>query len=62
MTQRADPCRRSDGLGAFLEFEAVLGPSIDAAAGQAQVGELTKRFGIDSAALLSGSYGELLSR
>ncbi len=49
------------GLGAFLEFEAVLDPTIDTAAGHAQVAELTKRFGVEPADLLPGSYGEMLA-
>ncbi len=49
------------GLGAFLEFEAVLSAEIDEAAGHTQVDELIGRFGIPSADLLSGSYGEMAS-
>jgi adenylate cyclase, class 2 len=48
------------GLGHFLEFEAVLGPQIDDAAGHAQLHELMGQFHIDAADLLSGSYGEML--
>jgi predicted adenylyl cyclase CyaB len=49
------------GLGAFLEFEAVLGPEVEAAAGHAQVEDLIGRFGIAPSDLLSGSYGEMAS-
>jgi predicted adenylyl cyclase CyaB len=49
------------GLGAFLEFEAVLSAEVDEAAGRAQVEELIGRFGISSAEVLSGSYGEMAS-
>jgi len=47
------------GLGTFLEFEAVLGPEKDEAAGRAQVDSLIARFGLQPADLLSGSYGEM---
>lgn len=48
------------GLGGFVEFEAVLGPDVDESAGRSQVEELMSRFGIETADLLCGSYGELL--
>ena len=44
--------------GNFLEFEAVLGPDTDDAAGHAQVEELLRVFAIDAADLLTGSYGD----
>ena len=47
-----------DGLGVFLEFEAVLGPGIDDRAGQGRLDELVRRFNIAADALLSGSYGD----
>lgn len=47
------------GLGTFLEFEAVLGPAVAAAAGHAQVEELIGRFGIAHPDLVRGSYGEM---
>lgn len=46
------------GRGTFLEFEAVLGPQADAVAGRSQVEELLRRFAIDPADLLTGSYGD----
>ena len=48
------------GLGTFLEFEAVLGPDVDEAAGRAQIAELAERFAIAPDDLLSGSYGEMV--
>lgn len=48
------------GLGRFLEFEAVLGPGIDDAAGRAQLDRLIERFAIAEADLLPGSYGDTL--
>lgn len=47
------------GLGSFLEFEAVLGPELDDAAGRAQLEQLIETFAIDPADLLSGSYGDM---
>jgi len=47
------------GLGAFLEFEAVLGPAVDDAAGMAQVADLSRRFALQPADLLRGSYAEM---
>jgi predicted adenylyl cyclase CyaB len=46
------------GLGAFLEFEAVLDERHDDAAGLAQVERLMEAFGITKADLLEGSYGD----
>jgi adenylate cyclase, class 2 len=48
------------GLGQFLEFEAVLGPTVDDAAGRAQLDRLMEQFGIRSDDLLSGSYSDML--
>ncbi len=50
-----------ESLGAFLEFEAVLGEEVGDAAGLAQVEELTARFAIRPQDLLSGSYADMLS-
>jgi len=47
------------GLGCFLEFEAVLGPEVDEAQGHAQLAELMAHFGLSTADLLPGSYGEM---
>ncbi len=47
-------------LGEFLEFEAVLGPDVDADRGHAQVAFLRDRFQIADADLLTGSYSDLL--
>lgn len=47
-------------LGCFLEFEAVLGPKSDETAGRALIEDLTRRFAISPADLLSGSYGEMV--
>jgi len=48
------------GLGSFLEFEAVLGPQVDDAAGRVQLDELLERFAVDPADLLSGSYADMI--
>ena len=50
------------GLGSFLEFEAVLGPGIDDAAGRAQLDQLIREFGIQPADLLTVSYGEMVEQ
>jgi predicted adenylyl cyclase CyaB len=47
-------------LGAFLEFEAVLSPSIADATGHAQVAALQSEFGITSSDILAVSYSDLL--
>ncbi len=49
-----------DGLGEFLEFEAVLGPDVDAAKGRDQVADLVERFAVAESDLLTGSYGEMV--
>lgn len=47
-------------LGDFLEFEAVLGPGDDDAAGAELVRELARRFAISPTMLVEGSYSDLL--
>ena len=47
-------------LGEFLEFEAVLGPAVNADSGHAQVAFLRDQFQIADADLLTGSYADLL--
>ncbi len=47
------------GLGSFLEFEAVLGPGVDDAAGRAQLQPLIERFAIQPSDLVSGSYADM---
>jgi len=49
-------------LGSFLEFEAVLGPQVDDAAGRAQLDELRERFALDPADLLADSYADMILR
>ena len=48
-------------LGAFIEFEAVLAPGYDDAAGHAQVSELSRRFEIDGTQRIDVSYVDLLT-
>ena len=48
------------GLGAFLEFEAVLGPDIDDSKGRTQLQELTAKFALEPADLLSGSHADMV--
>jgi adenylate cyclase, class 2 len=50
-----------DRAGSFLEFEAVLTDQIDDFAGQRQINDLRREFGIDAADLLAGSYGDMLA-
>ena len=50
-----------DGLGIFLEFEAVLGPEINDRHGEQQVAELRAAFAIQSEDLLSHSYSDMFS-
>jgi predicted adenylyl cyclase CyaB len=50
-----------DGAGSFLEFEAVLSDQIDDLAGQRQIEDLRREFGIVPADLLAGSYGDMLA-
>jgi adenylate cyclase class 2 len=49
-----------EGLGAFLEFEAVLGPEADEAPSRKVLDYLREQFGVTDDALLAGSYGEML--
>jgi adenylate cyclase, class 2 len=48
------------GLGHFLEFEAVLGPEVDEAAGLALIDSLMRHFAISPAHLLANSYAEMV--
>ncbi len=48
-----------EGLGQFLEFEAVLSPEIDEAAGREQLEQLIGEFHIQPADLLAGSYTDM---
>ena len=48
------------GLGSFLEFEAVLGPDVDDAAGRSQVDQLAEEFSLDRGSLLAGSYADMV--
>jgi predicted adenylyl cyclase CyaB len=48
------------GLGAFLEFEAVLASPSEFERGRQQVGELAAAFAIRSADLVAQSYSDLL--
>ena len=50
-----------DRAGSFLEFEAVLSDQIDDLAGQHQIDDLRREFGIAAADLLAGSYGDMLA-
>ncbi len=50
-----------EGLGTFLEFEAVLGPEVDDALGHSQLADLRQRFLIQDADLLAVSYSDLLA-
>jgi len=47
------------GLGTFIEFEAVLGPGIEDSAGEIQLAELSRRFGLGPDDLVAGSYAEM---
>jgi adenylate cyclase, class 2 len=49
-----------NGLGSFLEFEAVLDSPDQEAAARAQLVVLLTHFGLQQGDLLSGSYGEML--
>jgi homotetrameric cytidine deaminase len=49
-----------EGLGAFLELEAVAEPGSDLAAERDKVDRLRSELGIDDAALVAGSYSDLL--
>ena len=50
-----------DGLGNFLEFEAVLAPGQDEADGYAQLETLQSEFGIATEAIIGTSYSDLLT-
>ncbi len=49
-----------EGLGQFLEFEAVLSPEFDDTAGRRQLDNLLTRFNIRSEDLLAGSYTDMI--
>ncbi len=51
---------RVEGLGAFIEFEAVLDPEQDDTVGHARLDELAERFQIGRDNLVSSSYSDLL--
>jgi adenylate cyclase class 2 len=51
-----------DGLGNFLEFEAVLEEGQDEADGYAQLEQLQHEFGIDGEAVIGASYSDLLQQ
>ena len=53
---------RVDGLGSFLELEAVLGNGVDREEGHRRLAELRLAFGIADEDLVSGSYSDLLHR
>lgn len=48
------------GLGCFVELEVVLGGDVDAARGEALIGEAMAALGIRREDLLSGAYLDLL--
>jgi predicted adenylyl cyclase CyaB len=48
-----------DGLGTFLECEAVLSAEHDESSGRAKLDELSRRFAIQPADLIRGSYSDL---
>jgi predicted adenylyl cyclase CyaB len=52
---------RVEGLGEFLEFEAVLGDEVDRREGHRRVAALKLAFGIADEDLVSGSYSDLLT-
>jgi predicted adenylyl cyclase CyaB len=49
-----------EGLGSFLEFEAVLDDGMSDEAGHAQLAQLRREFGLSETDLLAGSYGDML--
>jgi len=51
-----------DGLGTFLEFEAVLDEHNDAAAGHTLLAELTRQFGLAAKDRVESSYVDLVER
>ena len=50
---------RVEGLGDFIEFEAVIGEDLDRGSAGRLVEELRHAFGIEDGRLLSGSYCDL---
>jgi predicted adenylyl cyclase CyaB len=50
-----------DGLGAFLEFEAVLGPTADEPTSQQRLDFLIQQFNIRPNALIDQSYSDMLA-
>jgi adenylate cyclase class 2 len=48
------------GLGAFLEFEAVVGPNVDDAAAYGQLEHLTEQFSLAREDFLSESYADMV--
>jgi len=48
-----------DGLGQFLEFEAVLSDVVDDAQGHVQLRQLSEQFGLRPEDLLEGSYSDM---
>jgi predicted adenylyl cyclase CyaB len=48
------------GLGDFLEFEAVVGGTIDDATAGSQVAWLSEQFGLAAQDLMNGSYSDML--
>ena len=51
-----------DGLGTFLELEAVVDPNHDEARCRAQIDEIMSGLGIDQTTLLQASYADLLEK
>jgi adenylate cyclase, class 2 len=49
-----------DGLGSFIEFEAIASTSSDLSREEAQVAKLRKAFGITDADLIASSYSDLV--
>lgn len=49
-----------EGMGDFIEFEAVAPPGSDLSREQAQVATLHNEFGITDADLIGGSYSDLV--
>lgn len=50
---------RVDGLGHFLEFEAIVADKGETAACEARIETLRRAFGIEDANLVGGSYSDL---
>lgn len=48
-----------EGLGTYVEFEAVLGPDLDLDTGRDRIEALRAAFGIEECDLLAGSYVDL---